>query len=150
MSQNEHHLKQEESVGGTEYASVKVKTNNKGKKMKTTILAAILFVAANADAEIRPQVEPLMGYMITEEGIHIQVQTGGCTEKASFDVQTENVAGRKAFAFRRMDVDPCLAMLPYGRTITYTFDELGLREGDIVQILNPVMQVRVFERGILR
>lgn len=89
-----------------------------------------------------------MGHMVTEKGVHIQVRSGGCTEKNDFQVKIQRAESEGAptvVSFVRINVDPCLALLPYGKILTYSFEELGLKHNDLLKIHNPNPGVRIFD-----
>jgi hypothetical protein len=83
--------------------------------------------------------------MVSFAGVHIQVRSGGCTDKKSFTVVKENLGEVQVLNFMRVSSDLCLAMLPYGTVITYSFDELGLKAEDMIQIGNIDAAVTVYK-----
>jgi hypothetical protein len=87
--------------------------------------------------------EPLMGHLSSYSGVHIQMRSGGCTWKRDIQVVHHFEHGIHQLSFVRMTDDQCLAYLPYGKVISYSFSDLGLNHGDRFEILNPTMQGQV-------
>ncbi len=110
--------------------------------MKQTLLTlAISFLAFSAKAD--RNLEPLMGHFTTQGGVQIQVYSGGCTWKKHFEVTQEMNEGKIRLSFYRKAVDPCRAYIPYGEILTFSFEELGLKAGDVFEIANPGSATRV-------
>jgi hypothetical protein len=75
------------------------------------------------------------------------VASSGCTSKASFDVKRFTNLNKQAvqIIFIRTQPDTCEtasseAYLPNGVVLTYNFDELGIKRGQIVYVGNPFGQ----------
>lgn len=103
--------------------------------MKFILSAAIWLLAINAKAS---GPETLMGYVHDEQGITVQVFSGGCTRKEDFYVQKEIVKNRIVLTFFRKFPDTCLALIRYGEKITFSYGELDLGFQPRFKIKNPV------------
>jgi hypothetical protein len=110
--------------------------------MKNKILA-LAIGCASLTAKAEPVMEQLLGHFYTQGGVQIQVTSGGCTWKKHFEVTQEMSEGRILLTFMRKVQDPCRAYIPYGEILTFSFEELGLKTGDIFQIRNSEMPTRV-------
>jgi len=116
--------------------------STKENHMKKTILALAL-VCASLTANAEPAMELLLGHFYTQGGVQIQVASGGCTWKRHFEATQEVRDGRIYLIFTRKVPDGCRAYIPYGEILTFSFEELGLKTGDIFQIRNEEMPTRV-------
>lgn len=105
--------------------------------MKALALAALCVVSHSTLAA-----EPLMGYIADFEGITLQVRSGGCTDKNSFRAQIQETLPLQV-TFERVRQDFCEAYFPYGRPVTYTWAELGIRPGARLVITNPRAEIFV-------
>jgi hypothetical protein len=108
--------------------------------MKTwiaTALMTLLSLAAVAEP-ISPRPEPLMGFMTSVHGVRIQAPSGGCTSKRSFAVKKEKYGAVTMLTFLRTESDLCLALYMYGVELSYTYQELGLEQGENFIIRNPM------------
>jgi hypothetical protein len=103
------------------------------KQLLFIVIAALTGVYAHA-----AQVESLLGYYTDARGVHIQVNSGGCTYKKSFAVKPVTRRNAMQITFMRTHHDPCLAMFYYGQMLTFSYRELGLRPGDRFEITNPI------------
>lgn len=112
----------------------------------TAFLFSTIFMAGGlASAQQILGAEALMGHMVTPDGIHIQVRSGGCTSKRNFKVQKETRGpNQHVLTFVRTEIDPCLAFFAYGKVLTYSFEELGLQDEDHVEIVNPDIGVTIY------
>ena len=97
-------------------------------------LALLISTTAFAAADI----EHLAGITTSREGITLQLSSGGCTSKKSFEVRKRVEAGETVIEFIRLEPDFCEAYLPYGTLLTYSWKELGLKRGDEVRVGNSV------------
>ncbi|MFK7948034.1 MAG: hypothetical protein AB8G11_10605 [Saprospiraceae bacterium] len=90
----------------------------------------------NANIEIMPYLETLIGLEITDDKVKLIVPSNGDTNKDSFKtyVVTEPT-GKYLMAFR-IKPDSGLALVPNGVEVVYSFDELGLRLGDVLKVRN--------------
>jgi len=84
------------------------------------------------------QKEVLIGFVRDDRGMVFQVYSGGCTDKDDFKIVLDNQANVTTLTLFRINPDYCKALLPFGRYITYTYEELNLRRRQPVQILNPL------------
>jgi hypothetical protein len=103
--------------------------------MKKIIFGLLLITTLRASA--RPS-EVLLGYTYGIHGITLQVASGGCTQKSDFIVEQRQRTSYQALTFYRWREDLCLALLPYGTMLNFSYEELGLAPGSRFQILNPV------------
>ncbi len=103
----------------------------------------VLWMSVGPAAWAEPAVESLMGHFTTQGGVHIQVYSGGCTWKKQFEVKQEVSDRRVHLTFIRKAVDPCRAYIPYGEILTFSFEELGLKAGDAIEIQNPEIATQV-------
>ena len=90
-------------------------------------------------------VEHLLGLQVDAEGVVFQVFSSGCTAKEDFRIERFQRHQSNTFQLIliREKQDPCDAVLPYGRTIRYSYEDLGLENGQIFFILNPTAPVKV-------
>lgn len=68
----------------------------------------------------------------------IRVASNGCTQKADFDVTVRRRGGEHEVTIERTREDYCRALLPEGVEIPWGFEELGVRRGQQVRVVNPV------------
>jgi hypothetical protein len=83
----------------------------------------------------------LYGAEISDRGreITITVHSNGCTERGDFDVDVDHRGDdRFNIGFQRVEPDNCKALVPEGRRLTWTYEELGLPRHATVLIINPV------------
>lgn len=83
----------------------------------------------------------LYGAEISQRGpeITITAHSNGCTDKSDFDVDVD-ARGDDRFhiGFSRAEPDNCKALVPEGRRMTWTYEELGIPRNATVLITNPV------------
>lgn len=86
--------------------------------------------------------EEILGFSADEKGVSFQVRSGGCTSKADFGfvVLDTHPAG---LILNRQQPDPCEAVVPFGTTVTFSYEELGFVNGDKFNILNPIATITV-------
>jgi len=70
--------------------------------------------------------------------ITITVHSNGCTERGDFDVDIDRDDDTFNIGFQRVEKDNCKALVPEGRRLTWTYEELGLPRYAKVMIINPV------------
>lgn len=71
--------------------------------------------------------------------ITITAHSNGCTNKEDFrPVVRDRGDGRFNVGFRRTREDNCKALMPEGRTMTWSFAELNIPYDARVMIMNPV------------
>jgi hypothetical protein len=113
------------------------------------VSAAMLGGCVIVDAEVRDHgwshgddgYGYLYGAEISDRGqeITILVHSNGCTERGDFDVDVDNRGDdRFHIGFQRVEKDNCKALVPEGRRLTWTYEELGLPRHATVLITNPV------------
>jgi hypothetical protein len=85
------------------------------------------------------------GYVMSAEvsprgpDITITAHSNGCTNKEDFEpIVKARGDGHFDVGFRRREPDHCKALMPEGRTMTWSFSELGLPRDAGVMVLNPV------------
>lgn len=117
------------------------------KRITQILIPALMLLGCTLAqaAPIPPTEEALFGKMVTFAGLHIQVPSHGCTDKSSFKVIRENVAGIEVLTFLRVLSDECRALHPYGVVLTYSFEELGLKAGEAFALGNVDSAVTVFK-----
>ncbi len=76
---------------------------------------------------------------VTGSEIAFTVSDNGCTDKGFFDVRVFG-ADEDAFevGLKRIRQDHCKALNPDGKTVTWTFQEIGIPDGAEVTVLNAV------------
>lgn len=108
--------------------------------MKNLILTIGMMVsmqleAANPDWHL----ETVIGYMIDRNGIVFQVYNGGCTEPEDFYLRVEKSRSNEArISLYRKNFDPCKAFFPYGRTVRFDYNTIGINKNDAFKITNPI------------
>ncbi len=112
------------------------------------LLFPLLFLVLPSLVFAGPELEPLMGHMTASVGIQIQVYSGGCTRKEQFHAETEIQGEVHRISFVRSTQDPCRAYFPYGQILSFSFDELGLHNGDQIEIANPQMPTQIMRLRI--
>ncbi len=103
--------------------------------MKLILLVGLFLLTSNAKASGQ---EILMGYIYDQSGITLQVATGGCTKKDSFQVRKEILNSQFILTFYRRQPDTCLALFRYGTRIRFSYEELGLGFQPRFKIRNTV------------
>lgn len=103
------------------------------------MLAIVLTLIASSSSFAA---EPLMGYIADFQGITLQVRSGGCTDKNSFRVQIQETMPLQV-TFERVRQDFCEAYFPYGKSVQYTWAELGIPPGARLVITNPRAEIFV-------
>ncbi len=105
--------------------------------MKKIILVSITAFALNFTAlanaqdsaqEVIPLSSPevLLGLTTNDLGINIQVKSGGCTGKGSFDIIVMESHPAQILVLRKSPV-MCRMYMPHGKVLSFTYEELGLR-----------------------
>lgn len=108
--------------------------------MKTIFFVSLILMSLSASAQTP---ETLLGYTFGVHGITLQVASGGCTQKEDFVVEKRQHSRYQALTFYRWHEDLCLALLPYGTSLTFSYEELDLKPGSRFQISNPVSSLAV-------
>jgi hypothetical protein len=107
-----------------------------------TVLLAFSFpLAASEPASAEfTMAEYLYGMTVGPEGVEFQVYSGGCTGEEDFRLERFESfppQGQIQLLLIRVSPDLCLAYLPYGTKIKFTYEDLGLKSGDSFAVLNP-------------
>lgn len=111
--------------------------------MKSLFPVLLMSVLLNSSAFAFSRGEPIFGESVSANGIQVQFQSGGCTGRGSFHVLRRNIDGVIHLTFERVLPDLCLADFPYGISVLYPFDELGLARGDSFVVTNPMQPIEV-------
>ena len=69
--------------------------------------------------------------------LNVVVGSNGCTEASSFEVRIKDGDPAELTLARRAP-DLCKALVPEGKSVIWTYDELGLERGQPVRVLNPI------------
>ena len=69
--------------------------------------------------------------------LNVVVGSNGCTEASSFEVKIKDGDPAELTLTRRTP-DLCRALVREGVTVSWTYDELGLKSGAAVRVLNPI------------
>lgn len=76
---------------------------------------------------------------VTPETIAFTVSDNGCTDKSFFDINVRKVEDNEfKVALERVRQDHCKAFNPDGKTVSWTFRELGIPDGAQITVLNGV------------
>jgi hypothetical protein len=82
---------------------------------------------------------PIHGWRIVGDDILvIRVPSNGCTQKADLTVSVRTRRGETQVTLGRSRDDYCRALVPNGVEIPFGFEELGVRPGANVTVMNPV------------
>lgn len=111
--------------------------------MKTKIILTIGFLLLTVSAKAQLPLESLYGNYFNQDGIVIQVYSGGCTNRSSFAIRKDFVKGVQQISFYRVKPDLCEALFKYGIFLAFTYEELGLQAHDRFKIVNPRVAPRV-------
>lgn len=109
------------------------------------LIAILTLIAGFSAHAIDRRIEPLLGAYIKTSSVKIQVESNGCTWKKSFVVnkQYDRNSDVMQILIVRMVPDLCEGYFPEGKTLVYSFEELGLQRGQNFQIVNPLAVHRV-------
>ncbi len=111
------------------------------------IIWLILIVGVQVDAQTwqmeselnnGAKIEKIFNYTIGSGGIAFQVNSGGCTDKNNFRIETASDEGQTKLTLVRTTPDYCKARIPGGTLIIYSFEELNLDPNVQYKIENPV------------
>jgi hypothetical protein len=83
------------------------------------------------------ELEPLLAAEVRSDALVIRVVSHGCTSKDNFAFFVEKAGRRVAVAFGRKKTDECKAA-PQPMEIAFTYEELGLKRGEAIAIVNPL------------
>lgn len=67
----------------------------------------------------------------------VVVGSNGCTEASSFEVRIKD-GDPAELTLTRRSPDLCKALVPEGKTVSWTYEELGVGRGQPVRVLNPI------------
>ena len=112
------------------------------------LLSVLVMPAAMASAcapMIAPQgpseplgvVEPVYGAAVAGDVAVVRVSTNGCTRKSDLTPHLSRGAGKAILTVRRTQADTCNQ--PAQLSLQWTFEELGLEPGAMLQVANPVV-----------
>lgn len=108
--------------------------------MKKLLLVFALLASLQVEAR-NPgwHLETVMGYKIDRSGIEFQVFDGGCTRTEDFFLRLEkDKSGGVLLSLYRKNLDRCKAFFPYGRTVRFNYEAIGIRKNQAFKIDNPV------------
>jgi Fe-S cluster assembly iron-binding protein IscA len=101
-------------------------------------LPLTLLAAAGLPAMAAQELEKIISSEPAPTGITVTVATGGCTEKADFQVSSSPGAdGKTSIELKRTKADSCKGNFPDGLKLHYTWAELKLPDGTQVAVKNP-------------
>lgn len=103
---------------------------------------ALFLFGVNAFAQSM-EADAIIGVSYSKHGVRLQAPSGGCTSKGSFRVLKETSGALTLITFQRVVEDKCLALLPFGVALTYSFDELGLGAHERVLVTNPLAPIEI-------
>jgi hypothetical protein len=90
-----------------------------------------------------PQLMPVYGVSTDSRGVTVQLQPAGCnTLKSDFTVAISKAVDRPTILFARRSATPDLLACkarPRTVTITWSYDDLGLRAGQPFSLANPLV-----------
>lgn len=112
----------------------------------TFLLLGVPGIALSADgAQDTGVVEQLYGMQVGPEGVMFQVFSGGCTTKEHFRIE-RFTADPVQILLIRVVPDLCEAFRPYGTTLTYSYESLGLENGQRFIVLNPKSPIKIVKQ----
>lgn len=83
---------------------------------------------------------PIHGWRIVGDDILVvRVPSNGCTQKADLTVDVRSRRGETQVTLGRSRDDYCRALVPEGVEIPFGFEELGVRPGANVTVMNPIL-----------
>jgi hypothetical protein len=83
--------------------------------------------------------EPLYGVRFDERGLTVRINSNGCTHKEDAEVHVDRDAGETRLAVVRLRPDPCRSFARGAADLTWSLSELGLKGGEEVRFLNPIV-----------
>jgi hypothetical protein len=109
------------------------------------VILAALALCGCATARVEPppgagfaELEPVYAVNAGREAVTIRVASNGCTSKADFAFFVERKPTGAAVAFGRRKLDRCQSFAMGSTELSFTWDELGLKPGTAVFLLNPL------------
>ena len=107
--------------------------------MKKSLLAPLFFLSFAASARSVMPITPisvsgsLLGYSLNQDGLTLQVVSGGCIGQDNFEVrQLETFPVQISIV--QVSQDACEAYLPYGQDVAFSYSQLGLKSGDMIRV----------------
>ncbi|HXW53053.1 MAG TPA: hypothetical protein VEL47_02985 [Myxococcota bacterium] len=111
-------------------------------------LGLIALLSLPVLAELKPDLEQLIGVSADARGLTFQVPSNGCTEKDHFEFQVEErleplgpmlpaLEHHYYISASRKTSDNCENFQPYGTQFLMSFDELGIHFGKF-HVNNPI------------
>lgn len=83
-------------------------------------------------------VEPIYGAAVAGDVAVVRVSSNGCTSKSNLMPQVTRGAGVTVLTLRRTQADTCDTPARDGLPLQWTFEELGIEPGTLLQVSNPV------------
>lgn len=87
--------------------------------------------------ETLPELEPLLSVSADAGGLTIMVASRGCTRREDFVFRVEPRGRDMAVAFARRRLEVCRSPGAQPAALRFSYDELGVKAGQGVMILNP-------------
>ncbi len=84
------------------------------------------------------ELEPLYLADAGRDAITIRVSSNGCTQKGDFAFFVERKGDAVTVAFGRKRIDTCKSFAMGSTELSFSWDELGLKPGTTVFLLNPL------------
>lgn len=84
------------------------------------------------------ELEPIYRFDAGPAAVVIDVASHGCTARTDFVFHVERANGRALLAFARRRLDTCRDFPLDRATLSFTYEELGLRPGEGLRLANPV------------
>jgi len=84
-----------------------------------------------------PTAEVLKGFLSDHQTVTFQVKSNGCTNKDNFELSILESHPAIVELVRTKD-DWCRTHLPYGTTVEYTYQEIGLNYPNSFYIINKI------------
>ena len=82
--------------------------------------------------------EPLSRINFDGQKMTVVVGSNGCTQTSSFEVHIQDTTPTE-ISLVRSTPDLCRAIVAEGVSLSWTYEELGLKAGQAVKILNPLV-----------
>lgn len=97
---------------------------------RVTIASGEAVTAASA------QLEPVSQLRLDGQSLSVVVGSNGCTDISSFEVRIEESQPASLSLVRRQP-DLCKAIVAEGVRLSWTYEELGVKAGQAVRVMNP-------------
>ncbi len=104
------------------------------------ILACSLLLTACAAASgaQTPPIEAIYGLTATKAGVTVRLASNGCTKKSDLTVAVRADPARPLLLVARKHPDPCRSFVAGHTEVTWSYEELGLKPGDVFVLANPI------------